>query len=291
MHPLIPIERAEVFCEGLDHPECAAVHPDGSVWAGGEAGQVYRIAPDGQSFEEIASTGGFTLGIAFSPGADWLAMCDVKGHKLWRLEVASGRLEPLADTAGDHQLQLPNHASFDSAGNLYVSDSGAFGEVCGKLLRFDAADPQRGEVWHKGPFHFANGTALSPDGRWLYVACTWLPGVERVEVRSDGAAGRREVYATTPGSLPDGLAFDAAGRLYVSCYEPSRIYRVDVDRTVTLLLEDREAHTLCHPTNIAFGGEQMSTLYIANLGRWHLTRLNGQVAGQRLASHRRDISD
>jgi hypothetical protein len=32
-----------VFAEGLDHPECVAVHPDGSVWCGGEAGQIYRI--------------------------------------------------------------------------------------------------------------------------------------------------------------------------------------------------------------------------------------------------------
>jgi len=32
-----------VFAEGLDHPGCVAVHPDGSVWCGGEEGQISRL--------------------------------------------------------------------------------------------------------------------------------------------------------------------------------------------------------------------------------------------------------
>src|SRR4051795_10910728 len=71
--PLLPISRAKVFCEGLDHPECLAVHPDGSIWAGGEAGQIYRVSADGSRVDDVASTGGFILGIAFSPDCSWLA--------------------------------------------------------------------------------------------------------------------------------------------------------------------------------------------------------------------------
>jgi len=56
-----------VFAEGLDHPECVAAHPDCSVWCGGEEGQIYRIDPSGADVEEVARTGGFVLGIAFSP--------------------------------------------------------------------------------------------------------------------------------------------------------------------------------------------------------------------------------
>ena len=40
-------EQTILFAEGLDHPEGVAVHRDGSVWAGGEGGQVYRVAPGG----------------------------------------------------------------------------------------------------------------------------------------------------------------------------------------------------------------------------------------------------
>ena len=68
------LKNASVFVDGLDHCECIAVHPDGSVWAGGEAGQIYKVSPDGSDLEEVANTGGFILGIAFSPGAKWLAV-------------------------------------------------------------------------------------------------------------------------------------------------------------------------------------------------------------------------
>ena len=70
--------------------------------------------------------------------------------------------------------------------------------------------------------------------------------------------------------LPDGLAFDARGNLYVSCYEPSRIYRVHPDGEIHLLVDDPDAHTLCHPTSCAFRGTE---LFTSNLGRWHIGRI------------------
>ena len=70
--------------------------------------------------------------------------------------------------------------------------------------------------------------------------------------------------------------FDARGRLYVACYEPSQILRVETDGTVEVLHHDPTAHLLCHPTNVAFRGE---TLIAANLGRWHLTAIDAGVAG------------
>ena len=39
--------------------------PDGTIWAGGEAGQIYKISADGKDIKEVANTGGFILGIAF----------------------------------------------------------------------------------------------------------------------------------------------------------------------------------------------------------------------------------
>ena len=44
----LSLKRASIFADGLDHPECIAAHPDGSFFAGGEAGQIYRISRDGK---------------------------------------------------------------------------------------------------------------------------------------------------------------------------------------------------------------------------------------------------
>jgi gluconolactonase len=280
----LSMKRASVFCEGLDHPECVAVHPDGSVWAGGEAGQIYRISPDGRSIEVVAGTGGFVLGIAFSPGARWLAACDLRKQCVWRLDLKSARLRLFARGVGRYRLRIPNHLAFAADGTLYVTDSGGFREVSGKILRFDPDHSGHGQVWHAGPFNFANGIALGPDGESIYVVCTWLPGVERIGIRPDGSPDRRSLYARLPRSLPDGLAFDARGNLYVPCYTPARIYRVTPRREVNVLIEDWEAHTLSNPTNIAFGGLDFKDLFVANLGRWHVTKIDLRIPGLPLAA-------
>ena len=63
MNMLYPVSEVRNFVVGLDHPEGLAVGRDGAIYAGGEAGQVYRIAPDGKHVETIANTGGFCLGV------------------------------------------------------------------------------------------------------------------------------------------------------------------------------------------------------------------------------------
>src|SRR4051794_14184028 len=72
--PEIPIERFEIFANGLDHPECLAFDREGNLWAGGEAGQVYRISRDGK-VEQIATLGTFNAGLAFSPAGE-LFVCN-----------------------------------------------------------------------------------------------------------------------------------------------------------------------------------------------------------------------
>jgi gluconolactonase len=263
--PVLTLDRATVFAEGLDHPECVAVHPrDGSVWAGGEAGQIYRMGPGGGAAVEVANTGGFVLGVAISPDGSWLAACDMKKQRVYRVDLQSGAVREFA--AGP---RLPNHLCFTPSGHLLVTDSGAFREISGKIFRYDADG--RGGVWHAGPFNFTNGIALGPDGKSVYVVCTWLPGVERVLLREDGSPGERTVFVRLPGSLPDGLTFDRDGALLVACYTPSRIWRVPPNGgDPEILIEDWEAHLLSNPTNIARRGRE---LFVANLGRWHITRV------------------
>lgn len=281
MHPLL--SQSVEFASGLDHPECVAVHPDGSVWAGGEAGQIYRISPDGRVVEEVANTGGFVLGLAFSPGSQWLAVCDLGKKCVWKLDPATRQLSMFAEGAGNHRFNIPNYAVFDSAGNLYVSESGAFREVNGKILKF--APDGSGVVWHEGPFSFANGMSLAPGGTSIYVAVSFLPGVEKIAILPDGTAGDRSLVCTLPETVPDGLAFGADGDLFVTCYAPNRIYRVKPGGDVTVLIDDWEGHTLSNPTNIAFGGPALDQLFASNLGRWSITRIDAGIKGLPLVSH------
>ena len=281
MHPLL--NKSYIFADGLDHPECIAIHPDGTVWAGGEAGQIYRISKDGIKKEVITNTGGFILGLAFSPGAKWLAICDLGKKCVWKLDMQSMELSVFSSGTKDHSFNIPNYAVFDSIGNLYVSESGAFREVNGKILKF--APDGKGEVWHEGPFNFANGMALSPKEAYLYVAASFLPGVQRIKISPNGKAAETTLFCTLPESVPDGLVFDNGGNLYVSCYSPNKIYMVTPAGEVSVLVDDWEAHTIANPTNMAFGGEDLDQLFIANLGRWHITKIDAGIRGLPLVSH------
>ncbi len=284
------LDQASLLIEGLDHPECVAVHPDGSIWAGGEAGQIYRAGPDGSQFHEVANTGGFILGIAFSPDASWLLACDVGKKCLWRVDTESGAISLFSRGARSHQFKIPNYASFTRDGRIFVSDSGTPDKTDGLITAFDADHSGNGVVWHDGPFNFANGLCLSPDEDALYVVCSFLPGVERVEIKPDGSPGAREVFLELPRTVPDGLAFDVDGNLYVSCYSPNHIYRVAPDGSAELLLDDWKMHTLSNPTNIAFGGPDFDRMYTANLGRWHITQIETGVVGQPLPCHEQSVS-
>lgn len=281
---MLTINDVTIFADGVDHSECICVHPDGSVWAGGEGGQIYRISADGSEIKEVANTGGFVLGIAFSPDASWLAICDRGKSCVWKLDIASNQLHIIANNVEGEDIIIPNYPAFDAQGRLYVSESGGFRVITGKIYRFDPDGSA--QVWHRGPFSFANGIALPKQQDYLYVVCTWLPGVERVAINPDGTAGRREVFVTMPQTCPDGIAFDDDGNLYIACYTPNAIYVANAKQEITLLVDDWEAHTLSNPTNIAFGGPNFDQLFTANLGRWHISKIDVRAKGLKLPCHK-----
>jgi gluconolactonase len=140
-----------------------------------------------------------------------------------------------------------------------------------------------------GPFGYANGLALSADERWLFMVESDTDRVYRFELTSDGQLGRGEVYADSVGRLPDGLALDEAGNLYVACYASDEIWRISPSGEKSLLAWDYHAILLSRPTNLAWGGgnsggENSDVLYVANLGRDTITRAHlPGVRGQRLA--------
>ena len=273
--PILAMSRARVFVDAsvgqvrLDHAEGVAVHADGSVWCGGEAGQVYRIPPEGGSLEERVGGGeGFTLALAFGPGGN-LYYVDLGRRAVMRLDPTAGGPELFVESPiGGHDLVLPNAIAFDAAGRLYLTESHSPTEPGPGVFRIDPDGS--GELWSPGPFLFANGVAVAPDQSAVYVAETWSRRVTRVPLLADGAAGEPELVAELPGTLPDGLAFGPDGLLYVACYQPSQVVRIDEDGTPRVLIRDDDAIVLAHPTNIAF---RDSTAFCANLGRWHITAI------------------
>jgi sugar lactone lactonase YvrE len=276
---LLPISAARVFCDGtlgtprLAHPEGVAVHPDGSIWCGTENGDLLRIEADGSRYACMGSSGGFHLGLALD-GAGTAYVCDLAHRSIWRRDAATGHFAAFASSG----ILVPNYPVIDAArGVLYVSDSRGEGNPGRGIFRYDLATGEGGPWSHEADWDFANGMCLDEEGMGLYVIESFAARVRHVPILHDGSAGPARIVLSGMEVLLDGLALAPDGTLYVSCYEPGRIYRRTADRRgVEILIEDRQAVVLAHPTNIALKGDRM---YTANLGRWHVTEIDLRAAG------------
>jgi gluconolactonase len=278
---LYALSEVKTFVSGLDHPEGVAVGLDGTLYAGGEGGQIYRIALDGKQTEVIANTGGSCLGITLDQEEN-IYVCDNTRRQVLKV-TQRGEVTVFAESVGERRFRCPNFSVFDSHGNLYFSDSGAWKEFNGIICR--VRTDGRVDAFAEGPFHFANGLALDADERFLYVVESNLDRVVRVQIKPDGSSGAPETFAEGLARIPDGLAFDAIGNLYVTTYGSNAIYRVDADGRSQLVCNDEECALLCQATNCAFGGPNFDQLFVANFGARHISQLDLRVKGQWLLNH------
>lgn len=269
----------------LDHPEGVAVASDGTVYAGGEDGQVYRVNPETNDVTELTDTGGFSLGVALDASEENLYICDFQEHAVFRLPLAAdgttaGDLERvIAGTKTEPPIQ-PNFCVFDSEGRLYVSDSGDRTAPmdqsggCVIVVEPDGSD----RVLTDELSAWTNGLALSKDESTLYVAETGTEEVSVVRLADDATVVDIELVADDFGHV-DGIALDAADNLYAASIGDNAIYR-QRDGETEVVLHDPVGLTMCNPTNIAFGGPDMRTLYIANLGLTHITTVEVDRPGR-----------
>jgi sugar lactone lactonase YvrE len=270
MQPVLDMARARVFVDGvfseprIAHPEGVAIHTDGSIWCGTEVGDLLRIEADGKSHARMGTTGGFALGIAFDKAGNCF-ICDLKHAAVFRYDAGTRKVEKFAASG----IKVPNYPVVDEErGFLYVSDSS--GDPGVGIYRYDLKTGEGG-TWCAGPTRFANGMAMAPDRKGLYLVESHVPCVSYVAIGDDGKAGEVRQVVSGVMNVPDGVAFGPDGTLYISCYEPSRIYRLKPGGALELFIEDPASTTISHPTNIALKGDRM---YTSNLGRWHITEID-----------------
>ena len=264
----------ETLATGLDHPEGVGVGPDGLLYTGGEGGQIYRVGEEG-AFDEIASTGGFIYGVTLDASGDVFA-CDFGNAAVMRVS-ASGEVATYSDGTSDRPMRVPNFAAFDEGGNLYVTDSGEWGEDDGLVYRI--APDGATHVWTEATARFPNGCCLTAGGDALLVVESHGRAVVRVPIEDDGRAGRPEPIVDLSGSQPDGIALAEDGTMFVGCYRPDRIYRISKGGPVEVFADDPDGVVLNQPANVAFSGPNLDRLVVSSLGGWSLVAAPAGVRG------------
>lgn len=265
--PLINLNRADTFVDGLDHPEGVAYGPDGHIYAGGEAGQIYRIDIGNRAVDTFANTGGLNLGLALDAAAN-VYVCTPGRNAVFRV-TSAGDVSLFSDGTTERKMFAPNYPAFDATGNLYVTDCGRWKADDGCVFCITPDGITR--VIDTENKQFPNGCAVSPDGGYLYLAMSLnTPRVVRFPIDAGKKVGPTETVIELPHTVPDGLAFCTDGSLLIACYRPDTIFRLLSNNELTILVDDYEGTILGAPTNACFGGPGLTTLFWANLGRWHL---------------------
>jgi gluconolactonase len=263
------------IAEGLDHPEDVCWDPGaGVLLAGGEDGQLYRFdlaGGDGEVVTRIA--GGWLTGLCVDNGGNAYC-CDVNHGCVQRI-TQDGRVERYGEP-----IAYPNSPAFGADGTLWVSDSGDWERPTGRVVAIRPGGQT--EVADMDPLSFANGVAVH-DG-WLYIVESARPGVVRFRL----AGGDVEPVVALPNAVPDGLAFDADGGLWISCWQPNRIYRLDPAGQLATVVDDWSGTEVVTPTNVAFAGERLDVLVMASLGGRAVRAFDPGVAGAPL--HRPEVT-
>jgi len=296
------VSDVEIFGRGVLKAEGVVVDKDHNVFGGGRNGILYKVDPQGKVAELCTlPSGSIPNGITLDRNGD-IVYCDL-GKKAMIRVTQSGKVSMIADRAGDLPLTLPNFATYDAEGNLYVSNSSTsdinsvLGEMAnpapnGALVRIRPNGS--GEIVATG-IYLANGTAIDPKEEAVYVLESTRMDCLRIAIKKDGTFGKPEIYSEGFPALPDGMAFATDGTLFVTLpafirggkMAPAhQIIQVDTSGKWTTLIDDANGEKLDFPTNCAFGGPGLKDLYFANLEGDHFSRVHTNFAGHPLYHQR-----
>lgn len=274
----------------VDHPESISVGPAGEAYTTGTGGQVYRLDIQANSAEQVASTAPRRM-LGQAVDADGNLYCADVGHccsadlvsKVIRL-TPDGKESIYATAPGGAGFLCANYPAFDRHGNMYLSDSGDWSEeINGHIYRIPPGGGES-ELWYPEPVYTPNAIALDAAEEFLYFVDSFGNGVGRIAIKEDGSAGALEYVVYLPKHVPDGIALDEEGNLWISCHRPDVIYTLDLSRRrLEVFAEDWRGEALRAPTDVAFAGPDRDVLLAASLGNCVVHRFdNVGVRGLRL---------
>jgi gluconolactonase len=255
---------------GLERPEGVMVLDDGTILTADGRGRCARIDQDGKT-SFFGSVGGSPNGICVDANGNCI-IANIGNGQVQSL-APDGTHEILLTEVEGKKISSPNFPYIDSKGRLWVSNSS---DRSNSRDAIESPGPDGCVVlMEKGVakivaenIYFANGITLDEQERYLYVAETSMRDIIRFQISDDGSLGSRETYGPEdfgPNMIPDGIAFDEAGNLWVTFPWMNAIGYISPEGDLKIILEDPEGRILRKPSNICFGWKERKTAFIGSL--------------------------
>jgi len=250
-----------------------ALHFSDFVTTEGFPSRILRYVP-GQGIEVAVSDSG-SNGLALGPSGERLAAARHKSRSIAYFSDDRQSTTDIASAFEGKPFNSPNDLTFRRDGNVYFTDPDfqAGAQKPQPLTRVYRVDPSGVVSVVDDTITNPNGISLSPDQSTLYVAGNLEQGfVRSYPVAADGSVGPGTTFL--PGvTVPDGMAVDCAGNVYVTEHTNRRIRVVSPEGREIGQIVGMDANV----TNAAFGGPERRTLFITGTGR--LWALNLPVPG------------
>jgi len=217
-----------------DHPgpESVARDAEGRLYAATLDGSIVRLDAEGRNPSDWARTGGRPLGLAFGTDGTLYVADGIRG--LLAVDTV-GQVTVLATEAEGKPFGFADDLDVAPDGRVYFSDASSKFTVAargdadastldiiehgghGRLLEWDPVTREVRVV--ATGLQFANGVAVTSDGRAVLMTETGAYRIVRVEL--DGPARGRvtPVVENLPG-FPDNISRDAEGRFWVALFAP-----------------------------------------------------------------------
>jgi gluconolactonase len=258
-------------------------YTDGPVWhakegvvfftvpiGAGDVPGLYRVRPDGSAMKVRGGdlkSGALPVGNAV----------DANGELVTAEAKFLVRGMPGADPAmvangypgakGMTPFDTLKHVVVHKNGTMYVTDPGYFADPPPMANRLYRITPD-GAVTIAESFDDVprpNGVALSPDQTKLYVgferpAAGTKPYIARYYLKDDGSLGEKGHFADLDiDSSPDGVGVDKAGNVFVANKAGITVFNQDGKKLGNVAVPEQ-------PTGMAFGGDDLKTLFITTQG-------------------------
>ena len=187
------------------------------------------------------------------PSGDFLVTC-YDSASIARISAEGKTIAEYKKDKEGRSFQGPNDFAVDKKGGVYFTASGPWESdpIVGKVFFMNP----KGEILQVADdLHYANGIALSKDGKTLYLAESEASRVIQFNVQQDGSLTDRRLFVrigqVDPDSgsyaYSDGLKMDKKENLYIGLLSKGRIVVVSLDRKLvkTIDVPSPAAPNLC----------------------------------------------
>lgn len=252
------VKKASVFISGISDDICSPFFDSAGklhlVFQ--NSGAIKTINSVGNT-QSICSTGGNPSSAVYSP--DGVLYVSDFAHAAVLAVQKDSEQELVVGVYEDKPLKGPNCVNITN-GDIFFTDSGAFGETglhssTGSL--FTISNSPSGQILKPislGNLAYPSGIAVTPDGRFVYVAEMMKNRVLRFFQKPAGVFHGSVFYQMSGSVGPSSLALDSKGNLYIGQYD---VRESTMDGTIIVV-----SNTGKLVSNISTSGPEISGLAI-----------------------------